>query len=323
MNENVDVSICIVSWNTCEVLRDCLQSLFRNSEKLSIEVVVVDNASTDSTVEMVINEFKEVTLIENKQNLGFSRANNQAIRISSGEFILILNPDIIIKKPLLRTLKHFFLNHTDAGVVGCKLVNLDGTTEMSYRHSFPTPLTELKQGLLIHRLFKGTTDIPNDKKDKIEVAWIIGAFMFFRRDVLMHMGGFDERYFIYTEDADLCYRLMQNGLKVYYVNSIEVIHYHGASSKKQKKHYFSTIMQRQSRYYFMLKYYGLPKAIIYRFIWIFSGFMRGFISAVFLLTTFAVSKNKSDHYLKILITYFRVLLWGLGFEKWTRNPLGL
>lgn len=323
MNDKVDVSICIVTWNTCDVLRDCLQSIYRNSEDLCIEVIVVDNASTDNTVEMVKNEFGEVILIENRQNLGFSRANNQALRMSNGKYVLILNPDVLIKKPFLKKLINFFHDHTDAGVVGCKLVNLDGSTEKSYHHSFPTLLSEFKRGFLLHRLFKKTNEIHNSKTDEIEVAWTIGAFMFLRKETLMKVAGFDERYFIYTEDADLCYRLKQRGFKIYYINNIEIIHYHGVSSKKQKKHYFSTIMQRQSRFNFILKHSGLTNAVLFRLIWIFSGFLRVFILSIFFITTIIISKNKCDYYLKILITYLRVLFWALGFEKWTRNPFCL
>ena len=321
IKNNIEVSICIVTWNACAVLRECLNSIYNTSKNISLEVIVVDNASSDDTTKMIENEYPQATLIQNEVNRGFAKANNQAIEICHGKYILILNPDVLINKSFLIELISFIQNHSGVGVVGCKLVNINGNIEKSYYYEFPTPLSEFKWGFLLHRLFKkpNVSDYPN--KDVIEVAWIIGACMFFKAETLRDLGGFSEKYNIYTEDADLCFRLKSHDLKVYYLKSVEIIHYHGASSAKQKKHYFATVMQRESRYIFMHDHYGTMSALLYRLSWISSGIMRVFILFLLYITGCIRSKQIREKYIKTLETYLRVVFWGIGFERWTRNPL--
>jgi GT2 family glycosyltransferase len=316
----IEVSICIVSWNTCEILRECLKSIYDSAADLSIEVIVVDNASSDSTTTMIKNEYPQVALIENSANRGFAKANNQAIERCRGRYIAILNPDILVKNSFLHELISFTQEHPEAGAVGCRLVNRDGSIEKSYHDNFPTLFSEFTWGFLLHRIFRKHGNVDCSEEEVMEVSWIIGACMFFRADVLKRFGGFSEKYNIYTEDVDLCYRLKSRDLKVYYVKNLEIIHYHGASSAKQKKHYFSTVMQRESRYTFMLEYYGAVYALLYRILWISSGIMRVIILSLLYSVSCVGSSHTRNHYGKKLEKYARVVFWGVGFERWCRNP---
>jgi hypothetical protein len=212
--------------------------------------------------------------------------------------------------------------HRDAGVIGCKLVNIDGSVQKSFHNAFPTPMSELFWGIMLHKLYD--TVSPCSSKETsypIQVAWLIGACMLFRRDVLLKIDGFDDQYYMYGEDVDLCFRLHKMGLNAYYLGDIQMLHYHGASSKKQTKSYYAAIMQRESMCKFMLTHYGRFTAFLYRYIWVFSGLARVSLLTpgyIFSLLTFS---NRKRIFSGTLEKYARIVSWGLGFEKWTRKGI--
>lgn len=316
----VDLSICIVSWNTSEKLRECLQSIYRHTEGLNIEVLIFDNASSDNTVEMIKNNYPQVILIDNQTNIGFGRGNNALIIKSKGKYILLINPDIIIIEPCFKKMIGFLKANPQAGVVGCKLVNMNGSIQKSYFEKFPTPISELFWGMMLHKIYN--LSIFHTKKNitsDVEVAWLVGGCMLFRRDILKTIKGFDERYFMYGEDLDLCFRLRKMDLKVYYLPKITMLHYHGSSSKKQKKRYYAAVLQRESVYKFMKNHYGKITALSYRYCWIFSGIFRVFLSGIAYMVSMLMFNQKKHGFFLIAEKYSRIISWGLGFEKWTRN----
>lgn len=234
----IDLSVIIVNYNVKEFILNLLGSLYPALENISSEIIVVDNASEDDSVESIRKKYPEITLIENKINIGFGAANNLGLEKSSGRFILFLNPDTIVRPNTFSTMIKFFEENSDAGMAGCKILNPDGSLQLPCRRSFPGPwtsftkLTGLSTLFPKSRLFAKYNLTYLDENETYEVDAISGAFMMLRREVYEKIGGFDPIFFMYGEDLDLCYRTQKEGYKVYYVHSTEIIHYKGESTKR-------------------------------------------------------------------------------------------
>lgn len=236
----MDISIVIVSYNVKEFLRGALKSVFHalESGKLTGEVFVVDNDSEDDSVRMVREEFPQVKLHALKENLGFGKANNIALREATGEYLLLLNPDTIVAEDTLEKMVEFMRAHPEAGMSGCKLLNADGSFQLSCRRGFPTPWASFT------KLFGLSSLFPNSKlfaqynltylsvNETYEVDALGGAFMLLSREAYEKTQGFDEDYFMYGEDLDLCFRVKKAGLAVYYAPVTATIHFKGESTKR-------------------------------------------------------------------------------------------
>ncbi|MFN3421374.1 MAG: glycosyltransferase family 2 protein [Armatimonadota bacterium] len=260
------LSVVIVSWNVREDLKECLQSLLKTGDcgletgeqGLSVEVIVVDNASMDGTVETVRREFPQVRLIANSENLGYTKANNIGIKESRGKYILLLNPDTIVKPNALRALVDCAEAHPDAGIVGAKLLNPDGSIQRSAR-SFPDMGAGLFRNTFLGRLFPNNpfvrrylmTDFGYDKVR--EVDWVSGAAMLVRRELFERIGLLDEKFWAYCEDVDLCWRAWQAGFKVLFCPDAVILHKIGRSSDQRLVP--SLIQHHKSMWLFYLKNY--------------------------------------------------------------------
>lgn len=226
-----------MSWNTREDLRTALQSIDRHRPEGSFEVLVVDNASIDGSPEMVQNEFPWVRLIANKENVGFTRGHNQAVRESHGKYLLILNSDTIILQGALQKLIDFAEANPEAGIVGPRLLNPDGSLQYSCRR-FPNLAAAIFRNTPLGKLFpqnRYTRDYLMtdwDHSTPREVDWVSGAAMFIRREVHEQLQGFDERFFMYCEDVDLCYRAWKAGWKVVYYPEAQIVHAIGRSTDR-------------------------------------------------------------------------------------------
>lgn len=202
----------------------------------------MDNNSKDGTGDMVRAKFPKVKLIENPQNLGFSKANNQALKKAQGKYALILNPDTILEKDTLPVTKKFFDEHRDAGFVTCRVELKDGSLDRDCRRRFPTPwraFTHFSQlSKLSPKLFGEYYMDDVDPTQPHEIDACVGAFMFTTSEIIKKIGYFDEDYFFYGEDLDLCYKARKAGFKIYYTPETKIIHYKGASSgiKKHSEH---------------------------------------------------------------------------------------
>ena len=243
----IDLSVIIVNYNVRDFLEQALKSVLEACENLSTEIFVVDNNSADGSVEMIRSKFPGVTLIANQENTGFSQANNMAIRRARGRHLLILNPDTIVQEDTLTRLVTFMDQHPDAGAVGCQILNPDGSFAQESRRSFPTPdiafykLTGLSKLFPKSRRFGryNMTYLPVD--ETAEVDALSGSCMMLRADALnqnhesegeLGAGLFDEAFFMYGEDLDLCYRIQKAGWKIFYYPGTQIIHYKGESTKK-------------------------------------------------------------------------------------------
>jgi GT2 family glycosyltransferase len=255
----VDLSVCIVNWNTRDDLARCLASLQQDQGPVDYEVWVVDNGSWDGSGRMVRTCFPQVHLLQNPTNVGFSAANNQALRACRGRYALLLNPDTVVHAGALGRLVGFLDRHPEAGVVGIKLLNPDGSVQYSCR-TFPTVGAVVFRGTLFGRLFPRNRatreylmqDWPHDQVRVVD--WVSGAGMAVRRSVWEQVGLLDERFFMYCEDMDFCRRVQEAGWRVYFFPGAVVTHVIGRSSDQNLT---AMILQfHRSMYLYFDKHYG-------------------------------------------------------------------
>ncbi len=240
------LAVIIVNYNVKHFLEQALISVEKSSKKINIEVWVVDNNSVDGSVEMLRNKFAWVKVIVNKINVGFSKANNQAILKAKSEYILLLNPDTILEEDTLEKCIEFMDNHPEAGGLGVKMFDGKGRFLPESKRGLPTPEVAFYKIFGLAKLFPNSrkfgkyhlTYLDNDKTHQIEV--LSGAFMFMRKKVLDKVGLLDEDYFMYGEDIDLSYRITKGGYKNYYFAGTRIIHYKGESTKKASVSYVFT-----------------------------------------------------------------------------------
>ncbi len=237
------LSVVIVNYNVRYFLEQCLHSVQNDCKDLDAVVFVVDNSSVDGSVKMVRDKFPEVILIENKENLGFSTANNQAMKIARGEYILLLNPDTLVEDDTLRKVVSFMDEHADAGGLGVKMIDGKGKFLPESKRALPTPLVSFYKIFGLSSLFPRSRIFSQYHlgyldKDKVhEIDVLAGAFMLLRKKVLDEIGLLDESFFMYGEDIDLSYRISKAGYKNYYYPGTRIIHYKGESTKKGSLNY--------------------------------------------------------------------------------------
>jgi GT2 family glycosyltransferase len=271
------LSIVIVNYNVVYFLEQCLLSVYQAIRGVDAEVFVVDNNSVDGSVEMLQEKFPDVRLIANKENLGFSKANNQAIRQAKGEYILLLNPDTVVEADTFAKITAFMDATDDAGALGVKMVNGKGDFLPESKRSLPVPSVAFYKIFGLAKLFKKSqrfgkyhlTYLNADEIHSVEV--LSGAFMLLRKSVLDKIGLLDEDYFMYGEDIDLSYRIIQSGYKNYYFPQTRIIHYKGESTKKSSINYvfvFYRAMQIFAKKHFSQKNATLINLLINSAIWL-------------------------------------------------------
>ncbi|MDP3433964.1 MAG: glycosyltransferase, partial [Bacteroidota bacterium] len=237
------LTVIIVNYNVKYFLEQCLYAAYKAALKISSEIIVVDNDSVDGSCQMVAEKFPEATLIANKENVGFSKANNQAIRIAQGEYILLLNPDTVVEEDCFLKIVQFMDKTPDAGGLGVKMIDGKGRFLPESKRGLPTPEVAFWKMFGFSSLFPHSKRfgryhlgyLDNDQIHEVEV--LAGAFMLLRRETLDKVGLLDEDYFMYGEDIDLSYRITKGGYKNYYFPETTIIHYKGESTKKGSINY--------------------------------------------------------------------------------------
>ncbi|MBN1355494.1 glycosyltransferase family 2 protein [bacterium] len=239
MHENVpDLSICLVNWNTRDLLRDCIHSIYNNSGSLSVEIFVIDNASRDGSAEMIMKEFDRIVLIVNPENRGFACANNQGIALSSGRNILLINPDTLVLPGALEQMTRFLDQTPNAGAVAAKLFNQDRSLQYSLRR-FPTYLTpftenpDLNQVPFMRKHTRRSQMAEWDHNEIRSVDQPAGAALMIKRVVIETLGTLDKSYHMFFEDVDVCYRIKRNGWLTYYLPEAGIVHYGGRSVRQR------------------------------------------------------------------------------------------
>jgi len=295
----MDLSIIIVNYNAKVFLTRCLDSICTNAPEISFEVFVVDNASNDGSSEMVRTRFPQVKLIANKENLGFARGNNLAIKRSSGRYVLLLNPDTEVYPGTLEAMVHFMEEHPEAGGMGCEVVNSDGTLA-------PSPQVMSRLGTAFAHIFRLKTFLPKGKwsvkllgrflgkyagefriHDGIvrEVDYINGCCFLVRRETIDGIGMLDDNIFLDYEDLDWCYRIKKGGWRIYFYPLVRITHHWGQSRKTIFRESF--VRRYESMYYFYLKTYGKLSFYALKLIAINGFALRWFVVATrYLLTGF-------------------------------------
>lgn len=242
------LSVIIVSYNVKYFLEQCLRSVTRAMTGIECEVIVVDNASTDGTIAYVKDKFPNVLFIENSKNVGFARANNQAIQISKGEYVLLLNPDTIITEHTFTEFINFMDNHPDAGACGAYMLHTNGSFALESRRGQPTPfvafckISGLSNLLPKSRIFGRYYMRYLNENEINQIEIISGAYMFLRREALEKVGLLDEDFFMYGEDIDLSYRILTGKFNNYFLPS-RILHYKGESTNKSSYRYIYTFYQ--------------------------------------------------------------------------------
>lgn len=268
----MDLSILILSYNTRELTLEALRSVYRSQTSYSYEVIVVDNRSADDSVVSIRREFPQVQLICNDENVGFAKANNQAMRVASGRYFLLLNSDTVIAPDSLEIMLRFMDDHPVVGASGCKVVLPDGSLDKACRRGFPTPSASFYYAFGIAKLFP---HIPRFNQYQLgylspdeayPVDCLVGAFMLVRRETVEQVGVLDEDFFMYGEDIDWCYRIKQAGWEVFYYPLTTIVHHKRASSRRKPlkiTYEFHRAMVLFHRKHYKNKYNALVNGLVY------------------------------------------------------------
>jgi GT2 family glycosyltransferase len=255
----VTLSIIIVNYNVKLLLKNCLDAVAKAVENIKAEVIIIDNASTDGSISYLQPMFPQFRYISNTFNEGFSKANNKGLALAKGEFILFLNPDTTVPTDCFEKCIRFFRSHHDAGGLGVRMLNGNGDYLKESKRGFPTPFVSFWKLTGITGMFPRSPVFAKyylghlDENGDHEVDILSGAFMMVKHAVLQKTGGFDERFFMYAEDIDLSHRIKKAGFKNYYFAGTTIIHYKGASTKKDFR-YVRQFYKAMSQ--FVKKYYG-------------------------------------------------------------------
>ncbi|MDR0207217.1 MAG: glycosyltransferase family 2 protein [Bacteroidales bacterium] len=282
----MQLSIVIVNYNVKYYLLQCLQSVKKAIEGIETEVFVVDNASTDDSVKMLEEKFSWVNIISNTENVGFSCANNQAIKLAQGKFILLLNPDTIVEEDTFKRCINFMEQTQDAGALGVKMINGEGEFLPESKRALPIPAVAFYKIFGLSRLFPNSKRfgtyhlkyLDNNQIQSVEV--LSGAFMFLRKELLDKIGLLDETFFMYGEDIDLSYRIIKANYKNYYLPETKIIHYKGESTKKSSVNY--VIVFYKAMQIFVKKHFTDKKPFLLSWVYTF---------AIWLRASFAIGKR--------------------------------
>lgn len=263
----MDVSVIIVNWNTKQLLRDCLFSVCEHAGNIDYEIIVIDNASTDRSTEMVKTDFPQVVLLENPDNRGFATANNQGMAIAKGRYVLLLNSDTIVLDNAIANTVHFADENPQAAVIGCRVLNPDRTLQQTC-FMFPSVLNMVLSSTYLYKMFPKSRFFGReqmtwwDRNDVRSVDVVTGCFMLVRRGAIEQVGMMDESFFMYGEETDWCYRFRKNGWEVMFAPVGQIIHFGGQSTAQ--KPVAMIVQLRLSILKFMKKHYNLVTYFIAR-----------------------------------------------------------
>jgi GT2 family glycosyltransferase len=314
----VDLSVVIVNWNCSAYTRACAASLLDTMHGLEYEIVVVDNASSDDSAEVLARCHPRVRLVISPCNGGFARGNNLGVQVAAGRHLLFLNPDTLVLDDAVRRMLAALRSSPDIGAVGCRLLNADRTLQATCVQRFPTILNQVLDADCLKRRYPslrlwGAAPLFTPATSPVDVEMVSGACLMTSRAVFERVGGFSTEYFLYAEDVDLCWKIRRTGLRVCHVPDAEVVHYGGGSSAKSSDG-FSEVVMRESIHRFLQKTRGARYASAYRIA------MRAAAALRILLLRSATLVSKDPASLSpSLRKWRRVLSWSRGHEAWAER----
>jgi N-acetylglucosaminyl-diphospho-decaprenol L-rhamnosyltransferase len=311
------LSILIVNWNSKDYLRECLRTIHTTCSNLSIQVVVVDGGSFDGCAEMLAADFPEIEFIQSDENIGFGRSNNLGLAAVTGDLLLLLNPDTELRPGALSTLIETLIDQPDAGLVGARLLNSDGSLQYSSVHLLPTPWNIVLDSDWTRRRWWRLKGLTPDSPP-CEVESVSGACMLLHTETFHNLGGFDPAYFMYSEDIDLCARVRAIGKKIYLASRATVVHHGGGSSRRQFSE-FSTVMIREAVHHYLIRHNGRACAYFARTLIAMAALAR--ITCIIPLWLFAAAPSRAAKTTS-LRKWTTVLRWCAGLESWASGRFG-
>ena len=317
----MDLSIIIVNWNSVDFTRACIASIRANVRDLDYEVIVVDNASQDDTRCLLSGKLPSLKLVHSPINVGFAGANNLGVLHSSGNKLLFLNPDTLVLGDAIQKMVARLASSSEIAAVGCRLLNRDLSLQTSCVQPFPTILNQVFALDWIQRRWPrwsllGIRSLSEDADGIHEVEVVSGACLMVKRDVFETVGGFSTEYFLYAEEADLCYCIRRTGWKVCHVGDASVVHFGGESSKSNGST-FSDVVMRESVFKLLRKFRGRTYAYLYRAALLLSAMLRLTVLAPLLLVPSSVMNRAST--LRAFRKWRSIASWCLALEGWTHN----
>jgi hypothetical protein len=314
----IQLSIIIVNWNSKDYLKNCLKSIFEYTKSIKYEIIVVDSASFDGCEQMLLEYFPQVHFIQSTINLGFAGANNLGANKAQGDVLLFLNPDTEVLNNAIEKLFYNFLKLSQAGIVGCRLLNSDKTLQTSCVQPFPTILNQVLDADIFYHWFPKShlwlsAAKFEDSLMPVKIESVSGACMMVHRTVFNLVHGFSSDYFMYAEDLDLCYKIQTAGFTNYYLAEAEILH-HGGGSSKHKRSRFSEVMIPESLSRLLKKMRGKSYSLCYRLALSVAAVIRLFL--LIALFPLALLRNKKYDWQSAFFKWIAILRWGLGLEKW-------
>jgi N-acetylglucosaminyl-diphospho-decaprenol L-rhamnosyltransferase len=301
----MDLSIIIVNWNTCDLLVDCLNSIQENlgtETLLQAETFVVDNASSDGSAEAVRSGFLWVHLIENQTNVGFARANNQAVALAQGKYVLLLNPDTVLHPSAIKTMLAYLDSYSDVGAVGPRVVNPDDSVQITI-YPQPTLMRETWRLFHLDRIFaygSYSTSILDSESPRV-VDILMGVCIMLRREIVENLGLFDEQFFVFSEDFDLCVRIRNAGWQIHWLPKAVITHHESQSTKQIPDEMFLELYRNKVK--FFRKHYGSGVAASYKvllFIVSLTRYIPGWVGGKIPAFQNQNLSSKSNHYRKLI-----------------------
>ena len=312
------LSIVIVNWNSRDYVRECIKSVRATCGGAMPQVVVVDGGSFDGCGEMLAADFPEVEFVQSPENIGFGRSNNLGFEAVTGEAVLLLNPDTELRPGAVAALVDALERQPQAGLIGARLLNTDGSLQLSSVQHLPTPWRNAVTDCDWVRRRWWRREGPRENGEPVEVEAVSGACMLLRSAVFRSLGGFDPRYFMYAEDMDLCFRVRKMGLKVYHQPKSVIVHHGGGSSKTQVS-LFSAVMMREALSVYMRLNLGRGHEVLYRML---IGAVA--IPRLALLTPGWLVAPPASRPVRLasLRKWWAALRWSLGLESWAAGKFG-
>jgi GT2 family glycosyltransferase len=319
----VDLSVIIVNWKSAAYLDRCLQSIVDKTGGITYEIIVVDNASYDGSEAVARRYGAAVRFVQSNENVGFAKANNLGFRHSNGRILLFLNPDTEVARDSLARMHHRLLRLSDAGALGCRILNPDGTVQTSCIQAFPTIANQFFDADWLRRLTPrsrlwGMAPLFDPAVGAAEVEAISGACLMVHRAVFEQVGLFSTEYFMFAEDIDLCFKVRQAGFKNYYSGEATIVHYGGGSTRQAGRSLSSAVLVRESIRRFLKKFRG-------------EAYSRAFVGSVatsslarlaLLIVARLASRIGILSYARVADSWNkwqRIFRWSIGMEAWAKN----